>query len=420
MVKDAIPLDIPDASGVYFWRDQDNTILYIGKATSLKSRIRSYFLPDLIHTRGPHIVDMVHRAHTITWQCTDSVLEAVIVEANLIKKYQPYYNTKEKDDKSFNCVVITKEEIPRVVIARQKDIDTVHCTVTIVRQGILAVPYDSVFGPFPQSTSLRDAVKIIRKIFPFFDRASSQKDARVFYRQISLAPDISTEKARAEYKKNIQCIKKIFQGSISSVRSMLEKEMMQYAKKEAFEEAQTIKQKLLALDHIQDVALIKRDTVYTNDASIRIEAYDIAHTSGAAMVGVMVLIDNGRPDTASYRTFSIRGFTKSNDVGALTEMVTRRLAHTEWPYPDAIVVDGNMVQLTAVRDLLEKAEISIPVLAVTKDEHHRPKAIIGKKESDTVFIAENKLALLLANAEAHRFAVRTHQKKRALHSGFKK
>ena len=106
--------DIPTEPGVYFWKDANGTILYIGKATSLRDRIRSYFAPDLIKTRGAHIVDMVFTATDISWQTTPSVLEALILEANLIKKHQPYYNTKEKDDKSFNCVVITKEEYPRV------------------------------------------------------------------------------------------------------------------------------------------------------------------------------------------------------------------------------------------------------------------------------------------------------------------
>src|SRR3989304_5514212 len=108
---------LPDKPGIYIFRIGPK-ILYIGKATSLKDRVRSYFLKDLIETRGPLILDMVFKAKGLKWQETDSVLEALILEANLIKKYQPHYNTKEKDQKSFNYVGITREPYPRVVIVR--------------------------------------------------------------------------------------------------------------------------------------------------------------------------------------------------------------------------------------------------------------------------------------------------------------
>src|SRR5689334_16740799 len=102
--------NVPDKPGVYFFKNKGD-ILYIGKATSLRERTKSYFAKDLIHTRGPLILDMVFKANSIDWQETDSVLEAIILEANLIKKHKPYYNTREKDDKSFNYVCITKEKL---------------------------------------------------------------------------------------------------------------------------------------------------------------------------------------------------------------------------------------------------------------------------------------------------------------------
>ena len=122
--QDFDKLNFPDTPGVYFWRDEAGKVLYIGKATSLRDRVRSYFSPDIIKTRGAHIVDMVFKSHTVTYQETMNVLEALILEANVIKKYKPYYNTKEKDDKSFNCVAITKEDFPQVFLVRQKDIDS--------------------------------------------------------------------------------------------------------------------------------------------------------------------------------------------------------------------------------------------------------------------------------------------------------
>jgi len=119
-------LKLPDAPGVYFWKDGKGKTLYIGRATSLRSRVRSYFGNDVISTRGSRIVDMVTRSKTVMFEKTDSVLEAIILEANLIKKFQPKYNTDEKDDKSWNYIVITDEEWPRIIIERGRTLEKLN------------------------------------------------------------------------------------------------------------------------------------------------------------------------------------------------------------------------------------------------------------------------------------------------------
>src|SRR5574343_494246 len=142
-LSDLKKLNLPDKPGVYFFiGNSKSEILYIGKATSLRDRTRSYFAKDLIATRGPMILDMVTTAFTVKYQETDSVLEALILEANLIKKYQPKYNTKEKDNKSFNYVCITEDEIPRVAILRGRNLDKTK--------------YKKVFGPFPNGNQLKE------------------------------------------------------------------------------------------------------------------------------------------------------------------------------------------------------------------------------------------------------------------------
>ncbi len=337
------------------------------------------------------------------------MLEALILEANLIKKYKPYYNTKEKDDKSFNCVVITKEDYPRIILVRQKDIDTRTKTVTLPRLGLFNTTYDAVFGPFPSGPSIREALKIIRHIFPFRDRASAQKDKEAFYRQIALSPDVSNAEATKEYRKNVGRIKLILQGKLQSLIKGLKKEMIAAAKIEKFEEAEVLKQKVFALEHIQDISLIKRDLERTDGEIVfRLEAYDIAHLSGKHMVGVMTVIENATSNKNEYRKFIVRGFDKANDAGALREILVRRLAHTEWTYPSAIVVDGNIIQTNVAREVLAELQLEIPVIAVTKDERHRPKSISGSQE----IIEAHKFAILLANNEAHRFALTFHKDRR--------
>src|SRR4051812_233519 len=120
--QDFTKFNLPDAPGVYFFKKK-GVILYIGRATSLRDRVRSYFGNDLIHTRGSLLVDMVTQADHIDWQETGSVLEAIILETNLIKEHMPHYNTKEKDDKSFNYVIITEEQFPRVLLIRGRSLE---------------------------------------------------------------------------------------------------------------------------------------------------------------------------------------------------------------------------------------------------------------------------------------------------------
>jgi len=180
--KDFIKLNPPNSSGVYLFKKGKN-ILYIGKATNLRDRARSYFGTDVIETRGSHIVDMVLKSDTIEFQQTDSVLEAIILEVNLIKKFQPYYNTKEKDNKSFNYVCITKEDFPRILVVREREIDFKNLKTKNYK-------LKTTFGPFPNGGQLKEALNIIRKIFPFRDKKSGTKGSDEFYRQLGLMPDL--------------------------------------------------------------------------------------------------------------------------------------------------------------------------------------------------------------------------------------
>lgn len=397
--QDLTQYNLPKNPGVYFFME-GKKILYIGKATSLKDRVKSYFSKDLIQTRGAHIVDMVFRATSIKYQETDSVLEALILEANLIKKHKPYYNTKEKDDKSWNYVCITKESLPKVLIERGKNIDFKKMTV---REYKLA----SVHGPFTSGGQLKIALRIIRKIFPFIDISSAKKDNYEFYKQLGLAPETNEKDVSTEYQKNIKNIQRFFEGKKKAILTEITKRMKQLAKEERFEEAALLRNQLFALDHINDVALLKEETqVYQH--GFRIEAYDVAHLSGKDMVGVMTVIENGEVNKKEYRTFNIKGFTKANDTGALEELLSRRFRHTEWGIADLVVIDGGEAQVKVAEQVLDRYQLEIPLVAVVKDERHKPKDILGHE----LFAKKYKKEILLANSEAHRFAITTHKKKR--------
>lgn len=417
-LQDVEKLDLPDVPGVYFFKDGTGKTLYIGKATSLRSRVRSYFSGVLHESRGEHIVGMVALADTVSYEVCLNALEALILEANAIRKEKPKYNTREKDDKSYNWVVITKEKFPCVFLAREKDIDLTAKKLKKDGQKLQAV-----FGPYPQGISIREGLRILRRIFPFRDTIILQKDREVFYRQIGLAPDLRDSEAEKRYGETISRIKLFLAGKFKELRKTLLAQMNEAAEEEKFERAQSIKEKLFALDHIQDVALLRRESGLVTTPkdvgkrNIRVEAYDIAHTSGKSMVGVMVVIQNGEVSKDEYRKFNIRSVEKSNDPAALREVLLRRLDHVypnasggraTWDLPQIIVVDGNKVQKEAAEAVLMERGFNIDVIAVVKDKQHKPKALLGKKN----LILAHKHSILLSNHEAHRFALHFHKKKR--------
>jgi excinuclease ABC subunit C len=187
--------------------------------------------------------------------------------------------------------------------------------------------------------------------------------------------------------------------------------MMQYAQNREFERADEMKKRIFALTHINDIALMKNSLETRTshlEPNFRIEAYDIAHMGGKNMVGVMTVVEDGQAAKHEYKKFRIRSQDNANDTGALKEVLERRLAHDEWTHPSLIVMDGGIAQLNVAMRVLKSLRVHIPVVAVVKDERHKPKAISG----DEKLIRQNKSAILLANSEAHRFAIAYHKNMR--------
>lgn len=389
-------LNLPDNPGVYFFRDKDGKILYIGKATSLKDRVRSYFNPDLMKQRGLRLVSMVTIADTVTYQETGSVLEALLLESKLIKENNPPYNAKEKDNKSFTCVVITKEKYPRVLTMRIRDFEKRFSKKDVLK----------VYGPFASLTQLREAMKIIRRMFPYRDRCELHQNKPCFNAQIKLCPGVCVGLiSEAEYKRHIDNIKKLFEGKRTEIKKSLEKQMNEYAKKHLFEKAGNVRNTLFALDHIKDIGLIKEDEILSfKDNDFRIEAYDVAHISGTSRVGVMTVILGKEKEKEEYRKFKLPEQI-NDDYEGLREILTRRFSHKEWRYPDLVVIDGGVGHKQTAEKLLANLGLMIPVVSVVKDERHKPKDILG----DKVHVDYHKKEILLANGEAHRFAIGYHK-----------
>ena len=393
---------LPDSPGVYRFIDSRRVILYIGRATSLRDRVRSYFGKDLIEERGPAFVDMVVRADHLEWSETSNVLEAIILEANLIKKFQPYYNTKEKDNKSYYFVVVTDEEYPRVFLERGRTIDA-HASGG--GEGA-RVDYKikALFGPYPSGPLIREGLRLLRRIFPFRSGKTKNKERDRFYEMLGLQHKTEGQ-ALSGYQRMIDDFCQVMNGEWSSLLGDLKLRMDEYVQGEEFEEAARIRNMIWSLEHIHDVTLIKSETKENQVRSIRIEAYDVAHMSGKSMVGVMVVLENGEPQKSEYRKFHIRGIESSNDPAALSQVLARRFRHREWRIPNIMVCDGNEVQRGIGEEAKSAFRIDSAVVSVVKDERHQPRDILG----DQHVIDSWRDAILLANAEAHRYALQFHK-----------
>jgi len=394
----------PELPGIYIFRDYKKRPLYIGRATSLRDRVKSYFSSDLVVTRGPRIIDMVTKARSADWLQTDSILEAIILESAYIKKYQPPYNVDERDDKSAQYVIITNEEWPRVFLVRARDFDQ------DLKEGTLSYPVKKYFGPFLQSGLIQESMKILRKMFPFRDKKSFDRRHEYFYRTIGRSPEYSSAKAHEHYMETIKYLILFFEGKKKKLRSRIEREMLACADKMQFEHASHLKKLLYALDHINDVSLVKERRI--NGKHFRIEAYDLAHLSGSNLVGAMITSISGEFSKNDYRRFKLSK-EANDDIRGLKEVLSRRFNHTEWHYPDLIVVDGGMTHAKHAEDVLKARRIAIPVVAVTKDKRHRAARIVGSP----AVIKEFRREIIAANSECHRFAIAYHRKRRAITSG---
>lgn len=403
--------ELPDCPGVYLFtqgKGKAKKILYIGKATSLRDRTRSYFDAELMATRGPRIVDMVTRADGLSYEAAPTVLEALVREAALIREHLPPANAMGKDDKTFLYAVVTDEQIPRVLAVRGAEIDFKKKFVNTT-----GVKLKSIHGPFPSGYQLREGLKLIRKIFPFYDtqkpvgEGNKHLQAKVeFNRQIGQYPK---DMSRSEYMRSIRNVTLFLSGRVKTLRATLTRDMNAFAKTERFEQAAHIKRQLFALDHIQDVSLIKEDR--GEKIGPRIEAYDTAHLSGTNAIGVMVVVENGTPLKKDYRTFKIQGSggkSLNDDIASLKEILGRRLGHPEWPLPRAFVVDGGKTHKKAAEEVLKQVGIGLPVVAVVKDEKHRPREVLGGLRARI-----SDADAVLANSEAHRFSITKHRQARS-------
>jgi excinuclease ABC subunit C len=395
----------PKTPGVYLMKNTAGKIIYVGKATSLYGRVQSYF--DRPH--DIRIEKLVGEIADINYKKTPTVIEALILEANLIKKYFPKYNVKEKDDRSFLYVAFTKEKFPRIILLRGLELE--RMTPREKKQ------ISKLFGPYTSASSLRAALDILRRrIFPLRDCVTLPKRPCLHYHLKQCPAPCADLISAKDYRHLIRHLILFFEGKKEKIIKNLKKEMTLASRKETFEIAARLRNQIFSLEHIQDVAVIKEESKFKNrefgiNIFGRIEGYDISNISGTSATGSMVVFEDGKPNKNEYRKFKIKTLNTPNDVGMIREIMTRRLAHKEWPRPDLILVDGGWGQINVVREILADKKIKIPILGIAKGfDRKQDRLIADPKNLELVRVAElHKDILLQVRDEAHRFAIGYHK-----------
>lgn len=439
-------LNIPKVPGCYKYFNKKGKIIYIGKASDLRSRVSSYWRKSANHT--PIKQAMMKEIVKVEWIETDTEIEALLLESNLIKKHQPEYNIDLRDDKRFSYIKVSLgDEIPGIFITR-----------TIDKSG-------KYFGPFTSAGALRETLKVIRKIWPFCTERKIKKKA-CFYSQIGRCTGVCDGRFDLkEYKEKI--LKPIILFLSGKKGKIIRKYELQIkklalrlgsgsAKKksredEIKEELGILKQRLAKMKYVLEHAkIISLGEKYASDvielAKIlnlpkvpeRIEGYDISNILGREAVGSMVVFSQGEPNKKEYRKFRIK-FTDdfAGDVWMLKEVLERRIKRIthnaqritkkddnqkkgKWLNPDLMIIDGGKAQLNVALRVIKKSKLEIPVISVSKG-----KGLRSAQAPDKIFFPGERKPLELPLAspalhiikrvrdEAHRFAIKYHRELRS-------
>lgn len=429
--------ELPNSPGVYLFKDKAGRVLYVGKAINLRSRVRSYFANDT--GRGPLIEEMVELATKIDVEVTDSEIEAIILEANLIRKLKPKHNTHGKDDKSAYYIHITWSELyPQMHLVRGREVES--GAVTMARAN---GRQDRLFGPYLAPGGMTIVMRTIRRIWPYRDCspakfATYEKMGRgcLFY-QLGRCPAPCIKGVTpTEYRKNVGEIIALLSGKKARLVDSLEREMEKLSRKERYEEAVIVRDKLFALNHLHTMArrgILRgfEDQRAAWHEGMTVEVYDLSHNHGDFAVGAMIRAVVPRKENAyvvneidlqkeRYRKFKIVLAKGGDDYAMLIEVLSRRLRRARrepeaWSLPDLFVVDGGAGQLTAARQVVKSFGLTVPVVAVAKGPT-RKKVDLYVRPNDRarVPLTDDELTKVAGRLreEAHRFVIQYY---RSLH-----
>ncbi|MBF0387522.1 MAG: excinuclease ABC subunit UvrC [Candidatus Omnitrophica bacterium] len=403
---------LPVSSGVYLMKDAAGEVIYVGKAVSLRRRVRSYFSG---RSQGFKTDLLVSNIADIDHIPTQSEAEALILEASLVRKLQPKYNIDLKDDKTYPYIHISADRFPLVTIERRSPAQEARSGATVKGRW---------FGPYTDPALIRDALALIRKIFPF--RSCDPLAGKAcLYHDIGLCPAPCTGQVTAlEYRRTIKHIICVLEGERDKLYGELRAQMEGYARRQDFERAAQARDQLRAVgalyssspdvNYFKEAEQLERALALPRSPE-RIECIDISTTMGERAVGSLVAFVNGKPDKPNYRRFRIKEVRGMDDFKMVAEVVRRRYGRLQregTPYPDLVMIDGGKGQLTAALGELNALGVTIPLISLAK----REEEVYLPGRRGPVLLARDSLALKLLQRvrdEAHRFAVAYHRLLRA-------
>lgn len=436
--------NLPNRPGVYIYKNVEGKVIYVGKAKNLNNRVGSYFHVTL--SPESKTGALVARINDIELIEVESEFDALILEAELIKKYRPKYNVIQKDDKTYLYIVIRTElvkinshklNIQKIVTARKTEL----------------LPKDIKFGPFPDGTTVKFVVRTLRKLFPYRDCSVSKftnyynKKKPCLYGQLHLCPAPcvnNTANELVEYKKSISNIKKVLSGGSFGLLKELNAKMAQLSKTNEYEQAAVYRDIISKYNYVRQryklPEVYMENPTFIDDVAtqslkdlvaklpilkkkpLRIECYDISNISGIEAVGSMVVAEGGKITKREYKRFKIKSKHSPDDFEMIYEVLTRRLGHypkpgnkkSTWPVPDLLVIDGGKGQVSAASEAMKNLDLEIPIVGLAKKE----ETLVYKNANDFIELKFNKqdpgLNLLIRlRDESHRFAQDYHHKLRA-------
>ena len=396
--------DIPHLPGVYIMKDVSGEALYIGKAKDLSKRVSSYFQESRPKT-AKHMA-LLEKVKGLDYVITSSEEEALIYEASLVKEKKPKYNVELKDDKSFPILKISlNDKFPRLTITRKK-----------VEDGSL------YFGPYTKAKLLRNAVSILKNIFPLrICKKIPNESCLAYHIGQCLGPCINKIDEKT-YNEIVEQLILFLEGKKIKLIVGLTEKMKEFADKKNFEQAAIIRNRLSALLEVSDrktadysswgnIALKLKKILKLQSLPLKIEAFDVSNISGKEAAGSMVYFNNGLPDKSNYRKFRIKNVKGIDDYAMIKEIVHRRykrLKEENKEFPDLIIIDGGKGHLSAAYEELLKLNAShIPAIGIAKQEEKI--YTLGSQEPLDINRDSEILHFIQSiRDEAHRFALKYH------------
>lgn len=423
--------NLPNQAGVYFHKDKTGQIIYVGKAAILKNRVRQYFQKS--RRRDPKTEALVAEIHDTDWVTVESELDALFVEAEMVRRYMPRYNILLRDDKSSLYVRINyNDPYPSVTVTHRPLDDKAE-----------------YFGPFFNGGEIKRALRYLRKPFPYSTHSGVIPKRACLQYHLGLCPGLEEHKTSlSDYRANLRKLMQFLRGEREKVILKMEDDMQKAAKKQDFETAAKIRNQYYALkalskqivfsDHeFLDISKDRglqglADLLGLKDVPRRIEGYDISHMQGTDNVASMVVFTNGLPDKANYRKFKMR-IPGNDDFAHMHEAITRRSSEKNvkaWGVPDLFLIDGGKGQVAAAIRARDEMGVSRPMVGLAKREEeivvhleksqvnvskielYNQRAIVNESDDFIMILLprSSDIVKLLQRIrdESHRFAVSYH------------